>query len=404
MASDPEDGAAPGPLQRLAQPVIAVFVAVILLPFGVSTLWTPIHEWDLLGYLGCVEEFAGASEEELHTAVFERVADELPAEDVAALRGEGPVVEGAADPRGARVYRQRLADDPAAFSAQLPFYRGRLTFLAPLYMARAVGLSPLRTTYWLSMLAGVAFGILFVTWISRFLPNKLAVLGTLAAFPVTGAAEAMGLATPDMLAGALLFGGAFCLFETHRRRTALVLLVLAVATRADHVLLAAPLLLADWWSAERDSRPSAASIVTGLALLAVTAWLCTAGRGTYGWWTVFHHTFVEYKALPADETPARDLGMALERSFSSLPMFKAWRPLTVTLFGLGALFFGFLQGGLRNRWFALACAALAASLVHFLLFPALWPRLMLPYWAVILVAGCGAGEPEPQSRSAQASP
>lgn len=394
---------------------VAALLVVALGLLAWRAYLTPVWEWDLLGYLGCVEELKGASPEEGHAAAYAALAGAAPEHAVAELRGE-PRDPGA-DPRGSVPYRRKLAEDPRAFDAQLPFYRGRVVYLGSLRAAQALGLSTVTAVRAISILSGLAFGVLLALWIARYLPGLAALLLALAGLGWSGVGEAMSLATPDALAAVLVFGGAYVLVATPRQALGIGLLVLGVATRADHVLLAGALLLWLRLAPGGEQGPSKrvlsnGALGIGLALLALTVGYCTAGRGTYGWWTVFHHTFVEYKAFPASETPPADIGFALSRVARSLPMFSALEPLLFSLLGVLALVVGWRQDRLRSRWGLLALTGLGAGLAHFALFPALWPRLMMPYWAVILVAVCalwgerlgGPRRAPSQPRSDQASP
>jgi hypothetical protein len=383
----------------------AAALLVLLAIFVWRADQAPVWEWDMLGYLGCVEQLKGASPEEGHAAAYGAVEAEAPAGAAAELRGESKDTEG--DSRGSLAYRHKLAEDPRAFEEQLPYYRGRVVYIGLLWAAEAAGVAPVRALRMISLLAGIAFGIVLALWLARYLPGFGAVLLTLPGLEWLGVGQAMSLATPDALAAALVFGGAYVLAETPRHVLGIALLILAVATRADHVLLAGAVLVWVRLAPEREQALSNRGLVAGLVMLALTLWFCTAGRGAHDWWTVFHHTFIEYKAFPASETPPRDIGFAISRVMRSLPMFRAFQPLLFSVLGIVALIVGWRRAGLQSRGALLALAAMAAGMAHFALFPALWPRLMMPYWAVTLMGLCAVlSEPrgDAQPRADQASP
>jgi hypothetical protein len=167
-----------------------------------------------------------------------------------------------------------------------------------------------------------------------------------------------------------------------------VLWILAVATRADHVLLLAPLVVWLAWLPHGPQRLERGRAAISLGALAATFYFCTAGRDTYSWWTVFQHTFFRYKLFPAAETPPLDLAAAAEYVLRSLPKFKGLQPLAFGLLGLVTLVIGLRRSGRGSRAAGLAGVALLATLVHFALLPVLWPRLMLAYWSLAWVAEC----------------
>jgi len=373
----PGDGIAPDAATDrkgfgLARGARALYIAAVLAIAG----WMGLHptfDWDLLAYSGCVEELLGSDPEARHAAAYAQLADLAPPEAVQELHGKYE-------------YRQRLAEEPEAFNAQLPFYRGRVLFIGAVGALSKLGLSPLRTAFLLSLLAGVLMALALHAWLARYLAPIPAAVASLAGLLVAGWAQTMSMATPDMLAATLLVGGAYLLVEERRHAVGLVLLVSAILARADHVILVGPLVIWTTFFREGERRlPLRAALLTGLASLGAL-WIATIARGTYGWWTVFHHTFGEYMTYPASETPPRDLGLWIGRVARSLPMFKSPQPLVFTLIALGALIWGWRQARRTSDAAGLALTSLLAVGVHFTLFPALWPRLFLAYWLLGLVA------------------
>lgn len=360
------------PQSTRGRKLASALVLLLFLTLGLLAWVRPTWEWDLLGYLGCVEELDGLAGEELHEAVYGRLEVEAPTEAVNELRSKNP-------------YRQRLAQEPAAFEAQLPFYRGRIVYVGTLWALSKLGASPLGAAFAISSLAGIALAWILFRWLARSRPAPVAAafagLGLLAA----GHFEISTLATPDMLAACLALLGAWALLGLGRVGLAATAFALAVATRADHLLFVLPLVA--WWAwrngGGRRSLGGAAALL-GASLGAY--FLCTLGRETHGWWTVFHHTFFGYKAFPEAETPPVDLAEAFAHGLRSLPQFKAWRPLAFTLLGLGLVASGLRRSRPRRESAGLAAAALAGALAHFALLPVLWPRLMLPYWSLLVVA------------------
>ncbi|MFT7484925.1 MAG: hypothetical protein ACI9F9_000771 [Candidatus Paceibacteria bacterium] len=375
MAIDPSNP--PTLRERLKRPVFLAY-ALFLLALAQQAWSAPEWSWDLLGYMGSLEEMRGASPAEIHETVFSEL-DRVAPEEVAR------------DLRHAIDYRTQLSTDAEAFHAQLRFYRGRVVFLGLLAGFESLGLPPIRAAFLISILSGIAFGLLLALMLMRLAPASLGVLAAFIAMKVSGAPSVMAMATPDMLAAALILGGVLALMEGCRWWVATLLFLLALGTRTDHILLVGPLLLwSAWGSAQAGFRAGRMQLGASLALCAAIFLFCTAGRNTYGWWTVFQHTFVEYMAFPELQTPGIDLGFALKRSLQSLPMFKALEPLLFSLVGLASIALGWRIDRLRSRWTSLGALAMFAALAHFALFPALWPRLMLPYWILGWVGLVGA--------------
>ena len=350
-----------------------LLIAGYLIFAVVSATGNRVWDWDVLAYTGCVEELRGGTPEEVHEAVYAQLEVYAPPEANEDLRSRNE-------------YRARLASDPEAFAAQLPFYRGRVLPIALLAGLDRLGVSPMQGAFGLSLLSGLVIALVFLLWVSRYVAFSPFVAASAVWLLLCDWKTTLAMATPDALAAALIVAGAFLLLETRYLFTALILLGLSLATRADHVLFVAPLLVLRYFQPPSGRTLSKRVLVTTLILYAGVVFLCTKGRDTYEWWTVFHHTFVEYMVDPVAQTPERDLGFWFQRTMSSLPMFKAWEPLLTTLVALAAIGIGFWRDRWRSRGAGLAAAALLGVGVHFVVFPALWPRLFLAHWTLIGIA------------------
>lgn len=376
MDAETDSLGAAAPRTTLARAVAAVYL-IVFGALGYAAWERPTWEWDLLGYLGCLEEFAGSDVEEAHRSVYAQIEGHAPAAAFEELRAKIP-------------YREKLANDAEAFDAQLPFYRGRVVYLGLLRVLSALGVPPVRGAYLLSILAGLVLAWVVYRWLEKFWPPVVAAGLAFGALQLAGHFNVSTLATPDMLAASFLIAGVWCIYELRRVKTGVVLFLLAIGTRPDHLLLVLPVLqfavLGLGVAGSNHGRLRAVSV-----FLCVFVFLCcTKLVDTYSWWKVFHHTFFGYKAFPATETPSLDLIEAIGYTLRSLPKFKDWRALLFLLVWAGAATYGWRRARHRDATFGLASAAMLGLLAHFALLPVLWPRLMMPYWIVIAIAACTA--------------
>lgn len=367
----------------------AAALALVFLVLSVVWLGRRDHDWDLLAYSACVLELSESDPALVHREVYALVEEKMPADEAEALRSGSD-------------YRARLTADPEAFEAQLPFYRGRLLYIGALAGLTSLAGDPVDAAFLLSWLGGVACLLALWRWSTlRGGGSASAVIGNLLALTAIGFwFEVPTTATPDALTAGFLLWGALLVLETRRGRLGAVLLSLAVATRADSIALAGPLLVMACLPRESGPRLSRGAAALGLALSAAALLAGPLLRDPYAPWVVFHHTFVEYKAFPALETPPLDLAAWASWSVRSLPQFKAPAPLLFTLAALFALVLGHRRGGRRDAGFALALAILVGTGVHFALVPVLWPRLMFPYWVLgALALGRGRDSMSPEASS-----
>jgi len=368
-----------------ARRVTLIFMLLLSAALTVNATLRPQWDWDMLAYAGCAEALRGDDTDEIHAAAYAALEAEAPPEVALRLRGESSTQLAGGGP-DVTAYRQQLSGDAQAFHAQLPFYRGRVVFIGLLSLASLLGIGVMHAAFAISLISGLVFAAILLRWTTRFLPTPVAIPAMLLGVLLTGVPQVMSMGTPDMLAASLVLGGAYLLAESPRRALAIGLLLLAVATRVNHVNLVAALIL---WSALRlpsTGRRALRAVGGPFILLFVTALTCTKWMDTYGLWTVFHHTFVEYSAFPALETPAIDVAFMRERVLGSLPMFKAWQPLVFTLCGLAAILIGARSRSWTSSPARLAAFVLIAIAVNFAIFPALWPRLMIAPWTLLWVA------------------
>jgi hypothetical protein len=367
---------------RLLQPIFLAYLLVILM-IGHRTWKTPAWTWDLLAYLGCVAEVQGQASGTIHGRAYGELERVAPPHVVSEFRS-GEVTE-----RGQQDYREELAANPAAFEAQLSFYRGRTLFIHLLVWLEKLGLPSIQGAFLISILAGVSFSLLLAAWLNHYLSPSLAVIVALATLELSGIGGVASMGGPDMLAATLLFSGSYLLLETQRPWVGTLLLLAALATRADHLLLIAPLVLyVSLVAPDGKAKLGVGPAALILALCLGTAAWCTIGQDAYSWWTVFHHTFVQYLFFPGEQAPLPDYGLAVNHSLRSLPMFKAPQPLIFSLLAGAGVLWGWRKQGARSFGAGLAGASLLGALGHFALFPALWPRLMLAYWVLGVVGLC----------------
>ncbi len=370
-------------------------VLIWMLFLVVALIWCGkrSYEWDLLAYAACAIELSESDPAAVHAEVYQTLEAEAPERINAALLFKN-------------AYRKKVSEDSGAFSAQLPFYRGRALYIAAIAALIALGSSPIGAVFQVSAAAGVSLLVALGLWLRKRGGSSAGLtIGNLLVLMALGFfIKAPAMATPDAMSAALLLWGAYLLLETRRLKLGLLVLGLSLAARADHIALVAPLVLwcASGWSGGK--RVSGRQLMAAALLYIAVLSACTVGRETYSPWVVFHHTFFRLKTFPLAETPPLDLALWTQQVLRSLPKFASFRPLLFTLAGLAAIVMGYRRAGWRDPGLGLAAVALVGMAVHFTLFPALWPRLMFPYWVLAALAlgrGVTVGS---QSRSDQASP
>jgi len=351
---------------RTAYPAAAAVVlsAALLIWAGFAD---PLCNWDLVGYTACALELRGTPDSSIREETFGLLERSVPPVAYQDLTSSTPV----------RIAR---ATDDESLLQHLPFYRIRFVYVALLAGLSGIGLNPLQAASAISTAAALAALLLLL----RLVPGArtpwcaaAVVLGSLG----TGLVEVARHATPDAL-GAFFVVACSAMF-LRRRKAMLIMLPLCVTVRTDLLLFVLPLHAYAFARLPFSRIPTALSAASSLAL----AFLPHLAGG-YGWGTTFEYTFLRQDAYPAllsgSVTPAAYLSV-LRSSVASIPHSETWVFLFVAVLVLGMSAKPNPGAGtlVSDARFVLAAAGLSA-LIHFLVFPAAWPRFFAGHFATAL--------------------
>ncbi len=381
---------AASPRRRPTGPLAAAYWLV--LAGALFAAWSaPRVDWDLLAYVAAAED----PRAEEPAALLELARSELETlarpEHARRLQGfEDPSRPDDAPADRSSDYQRRVAADPAAFAAQLGFYRGRLLYLGMIRAVHALGPGLARSVLLVSLLGGLLFGVVLFVWLASHLPGPYAPLVGAVALLLTGAGQVMAMTTPDMAAAALVLTGAWLLVERRRPAAGLAVLVIALLVRDDHAPLVAALVLASRVPASGLPQLGTRAAIAGLASVVAAVLACRLLGEVHPWWATWRHTFVEYMAFPLEEAGPADPGFALGHALRSVPKLVQGRPAIVLLLAAAAVALARRGPREARAGGGLALAAAAAWLVHFAAFPADWERLLLPYAALVVVGFAAA--------------
>lgn len=316
--------------------------------------------WDALAYAALVADAGGASPDEARRAAYEGIERTDPTSAALVDRSD---------------YTRAVASDPEAFRQQLGFYRARVLYVGAAGVLVRAGVPPYRALAALNALALAALSVLLLVAFRTCVPR---VAGTLSVVVLlaAGSQATASLGTPDALVGALVVAGGLAVV-TDRLGAAFAVLALAALARPDALLVGAALLGAGAWT-DRDRMPwvAAAAGVVGVGLVA--QW----GGGGHGWATVFHHTFVEKLARPAEAVSEVGLGLYTSAALGGV------RTAVVTgsalLLTVAATLATILQSS-TPRVRAVALALLGGALAHAAVLPLGLGRFYLGPAALALV-------------------
>ena len=368
----------------LRGPLAWILSAAILLPalllLARSLERKAFHNWDLMGYVGCLIEFDTGDPAEIHRRVLEVVETEVPKPIQPRLLAH-PQFRHHPDWKWGR----EVATDPDAFVAQLDWYRPRVGFTALLAVAhRGLGLPPLASLRAVVSASLVALGLLLWAWLGRRLgpwPGAGLALAVVASEPVAGVAK---LQTADLTATVPLLAALWALLDGRRAWPALALFLLAVLIRPDHAVTAVIVLLVAGASGAVATQTPRKWLLAGAGGLAAAYVAIGALTHHPGWTRLFYFTFVERRV---DLSAARfDLGeylsaftgTAWDLGNTSTPLFAALALMLCVALPR--------QTPDQQRLLLLTRALTAAFALRFVVFPVIWDRFWLPLDLWVLLA------------------
>jgi hypothetical protein len=330
-------------------------------------LFSPLYNWDLVGYTACALEAGGCDPALLQGRTYGLLEESVPEDAYSELASSTP----------GRVAR---ATDPSSLGQHLPFYRVRPAYVLLLAGLMRCGLDPGAASSIISTAAAVVSLLLLLRLVPGYSCARHRILVSIGCLG-GGLATVARHATPDALA-CLAFVSCSALL-LRRRGILLLLLPVCALVRADLLLAVLPfhayIFHGRIFGRLRTAASAAASI-----LAAASAGLLLGG---YGWATVFNYTFVDHSDHPASISASvaiRDYLGVMRNTLSEIPLSETW------VFGfLAVLLAGILLMKARSAAGSGSAPARAALvrdigfilllsggyfIMHFLIFPAAWIR------------------------------
>lgn len=330
--------------------------------------------WDALAYTGCAVSWSESDPVKIHREVYSEAKKELPVPAFKLLAESNP-------------YRADLASNPFHFVEQLPFYDGKVLYVALIAGMHRFGATHIEAMKLISAAGFFALGLVFFRWTRIYVAMLPAALFS-AAFvlcpPILNSAR---IFSPDALSTAMIAWALYALFErASARRAALIGLALlsgAVFIRNDTVLLAV-LVVAYLAFAPRSPvrlQPIPGTVLIGL-LVGFALTLSHFGGG-YGWRMSFYHGLVERVPAPAEAgAPPISLADYLHAAAVSAREALDWSSLALFAFlGVASLLLVKRKTWMRDLLFL----NLGFSLIRFLAYPGFEERYYISTYLMVCV-------------------
>ena len=201
---------------------LAIVAAVLI--FFVSR--KPLYNWDMIAYIGVVEEYSHNDLEHVHKATYEAVRRQVPADVYDGLTAS---IED----------RRECLMDATAFGNQLSFFRTKPLYTFLVFLFHKGGVPLVKATLLPSMIAGLLMLLVVCVWLARYMPPVLAasvsvLFGFLPIFR-----ELVRTSTPDALSNMLILLSLYVIATRQPLRWTLLCLGFAILARVDNIVFAA---------------------------------------------------------------------------------------------------------------------------------------------------------------------
>jgi hypothetical protein len=350
LVSGPLSGLQTGSFSTRANMLGSVLVVLYCSIIAIIALGFPLANWDMIPYTALAQATPGQDMAGIHASAYDTVKQAVSPGDFLQLTED-------------RRYRIAQYASSDAFATMLPMYEVKWFYIEAV---RAVSgfMGVIQAERVINAGAMIAMGLMISFWLNanRALVFAPIVIAGLALCDIGTVAR---ITTPDMLAGAFVLGSVLAL-QRKQSLIASALLMAAVATRPDHVLLAGCVAMA-LIIANRDWRSAAVILVSSLAAFAFVS-----NVDNYpGWWTHVYLTQIEYVPTLEGFHPEFSLAtyiVAVVKAGSRAIAEEGW-PVLLLMLGLGSAWVMHKIENVSRRDMALVIALLVAVVGKFMIFP-----------------------------------
>ena len=326
------------------------------------TIWTfylsknVFHNWDMIAYLGVVEEYRGQDDTQVHSSVFTSLEESLSDWDYRRLTHGN--------------YRAKVTADPAYFAEQLGFYRVKPLYTRTIQLFQDMGIDKVRAAHLPSILSFWIIGVLLFFWFRNEVGTFLAAIlsGLLMLYePMLNLAK---FATPDALSTLGLLALCFACYYDKKAAWIYCLAVLSVLARIDNIIPVGLLLMlyhSNFSFTDKKELLTKANILLVIGVIGLFISISLLAGNKLSW-------FAEFTQLKSLKT----YGTSWINAFHGFTQNSAI-PVVIIAWIIGYRF-------LETRWRYLLWVAAGAILVRLLLYPSFQIRFFVWFELLVVLA------------------
>ena len=346
--------------KRLA---IGSAVSLIII-MSIITAWQhPAYDFDIIPYSALAVGLEGGSAQSIQVRTYQLLRDAVPSDIYKEMTS------------GSIALTKDIAADYHSFIQQLPFYWLKPLYVALMYAFLKLGINPMVGSQFLSLAAGLFILLFLYRWLRTFASVGLSVLSGSLLLLAAGYFDLVGQMGPDLLSSALIFAVFYTSFVKKEEYLVPWVLMAAVLMRSDNIILVILWMAYNQFYSETPLKKKWAILflVVNIAMVEIIS----IASHFYGWSTLFYHTFYGYLSYPAEYHSHITISQYLNTLLHS---FRVKPPANSIAFFLLLASMGQIlrrEGALPSAYVTIA---LLSVLIHYLLFPGIYPRFFFAYY------------------------
>lgn len=336
----------------------------------------PSYNWDMLPYMAIVlkMDHQGWDATSTHNAAYNIAKQKIPSKEY------GYLIQGP--------YREKMAQEPTAFNAQLPFYAVKPLYLSMIYLFYKAGIDlPIATTI-PSILAYFFMGLLLFYWMKEYLKPLFALISSMLIMYSGFIISVARISTPDALSSLWLLAAFYFILKKPSVTLMFLFFFLAVLTRLDNIvtcfLILSFLSFSGKWQSHVSFRQY--SLMTGL-LIAYYFVITFVIVHPFGWSIFYYPTFIHYFNLSYTFHQTFSLKAYLALMYSHAITTILFHHFTVFTFMALMVAYPLLSRPFSSKagfdqWFSILLIFII--LIRFIIYPNINDRFYISFYLCIL--------------------
>lgn len=252
-----------------------IFVAVSLM-LVMYTARKPIYNWDMIAYMGVVEEYSEHNIQKVHDIVYYTLQKEVPTDVYSGLTND-------------KDDRRQCLVDANVFYQELSFFRAKPLYTGLVFLLHKLGCPFVLSTLIPSIISSFFFLLICYIWLCTYLKKEIAAIFALLLAQLPIFSELIRYSTPDALSNVLLLLSLYLIATDKKKHWLILALLLSLFARIDNFIF---VFAALFFVYLKDVRKRRYPLLAGIAIAGAGVFIIPMLFGnSFDWFTKFAFLF-----------------------------------------------------------------------------------------------------------------